>query len=159
MTVARLAIVGAVAVALTARGFAQLPMSKVLTVEVAEIIATEVLAKCRAEGLRASVVVVDSLNSPKIMLRDDGATPSTSYVAPMKATFTMLYDRPSGPPTGTPNPPAVIPGTVNARGGVPIKVGDVTIGAVGVSGTPGPSGDKDAVCAAAGIAKAADKLK
>jgi uncharacterized protein GlcG (DUF336 family) len=40
---------------------------------------------------------------------------------------------------------------------VPIKVGDITIGAVAVSGAPG--GDKDALCATAGIAKAADKLK
>jgi len=79
----------------------------------------------------------------------------------MKATATMLYNRPSGPatppPPGTANPPATIPGTINAQGGVPIKVGDATIGAVAVSGAPG--GDKDAACANAGIAKAAGQLK
>ena len=52
---------------------------------------------------------------------------------------------------------ATIPGTINAQGGVPIKVGDQTIGAVAVSGAPG--GNLDAACANAGIAKAADKLK
>ena len=44
-----------------------------------------------------------------------------------------------------------------AQGGVPIKIGESTIGAVAVSGAPG--GDKDAACANAGIAKASDKLK
>ena len=42
-------------------------------------------------------------------------------------------------------------------GGVPIKVGEATIGAVAVSGAPG--GDKDAACANAGLAKVADKLR
>jgi uncharacterized protein GlcG (DUF336 family) len=78
----------------------------------------------------------------------------------MKATTTILNDRPSGPrtppPPGTPVAPAVIPGTINAQGGVPIKVDNVTIGAVAVSGG---SGEGDAACANAGIAKAADKLK
>jgi uncharacterized protein GlcG (DUF336 family) len=40
---------------------------------------------------------------------------------------------------------------------VPIKVGNVAIGAVGVSGAVG--GDKDEACANAGIAKVGDKLK
>jgi len=46
---------------------------------------------------------------------------------------------------------------VAAQGALPIKVGDDTIGAVGVSGAPG--GDKDEVCAKAGIDKVADQLK
>jgi len=39
---------------------------------------------------------------------------------------------------------------------VPVR-GDVTIGAVAVSGAPG--GDKDAACANAALTKLADKLK
>lgn len=50
----------------------------------------------------------------------------------------------------------MIPGTINAQGGVPIKVDDLTIGAVAVSGG---TGEADAACANAGIAKAAAKLK
>jgi uncharacterized protein GlcG (DUF336 family) len=142
-------------------GFAQLPVSRVLTLDVAQTIAQEAMARCRADGYKVTVLVVDGLNAPKAMIRDDGATASTTEVAKMKATATMLYNRPSGPatppPPGTAAPPATIPGTINAQGGVPIKVGDVTIGAVAVSGAPG--GDKDAACASAGIAKAADKLK
>ena len=50
-----------------------------------------------------------------------------------------------------------VEGTTGLGGGVPIKVGDVAIGAVGVSGAVG--GDKDEVCAKAGIAKIAHLLK
>ncbi len=148
-------------VTMAASAFAQLPQSRVLTMDVAHTIAQEAMAKCRADGYKVTVLVVDSLNAPKAMLRDDGATASTTEVAKMKATATMLYNRPSGPaqplPAGTTAPPATIAGTINAQGGVPIKFGEVTIGAVAVSGAPG--GDKDAACATAGIAKVADKLK
>ena len=46
---------------------------------------------------------------------------------------------------------------VPAQGGLPIMVGDDVIGAIGVSGAPG--GDKDEVCAKAGIDKVAADLK
>src|SRR6266571_5856800 len=161
MSFTKFAVLTAATVALTTGAFAQLPPSRVLTVDVAQTIAQEAVAKCRADGYKVTALVVDGLNAPKAMLRDDGATASTTEVAKMKATATMLYNRPSGPaqppPPGTTAPPATIPGTINAQGGVPIKVGDFTIGAVAVSGAPG--GDKDTLCANAGIAKAADKLR
>jgi uncharacterized protein GlcG (DUF336 family) len=47
-----------------------------------------------------------------------------------------------------------IPNVVAVGGGVPIKAGNEVIGGVGVAGAPG--GDKDEVCANAGIAKVAD---
>src|SRR5271168_3215663 len=140
------------AAALSSSAFAQLPASRVLTLDVAQAIAQETLSNCRAAGYKVTVLVVDGMNAPKAMMRDDGATASTTEVAKMKATATMLYNRPSGPaqplPAGTTAPPATIPGTINAQGGVPIKVGDATIGAV--SGAPG--GDKDAACANAALA-------
>jgi uncharacterized protein GlcG (DUF336 family) len=154
-------LLGAATAAFSMNAFAQLPPSRVLTLDVAQTIALEAMAKCRADGYKVTVLVVDGLNAPKAMLRDDGASASTTEAAKMKATSTMLYNRPSGPaqplPPGTAAPPATIPGTINAQGGVPIKVGDVTIGAVAVSGAPG--GDKDAACANAALAKVADKLK
>jgi len=147
--------------ALSTSAFAQLPATKVLTMDVAQMIAQEAMTKCRADGYKVTVLVVDGMNAAKAMIRDDGASPATTEVAKMKATATMLYNRPSGPatppPAGQAAPPATIPGTINAQGGVPIKVGEQTIGAVAVSGAPG--GDRDAACANAGIAKAADKLK
>ena len=161
MRFAMTVLTSALVAASSATAWAQLPATKVLTMDVAQAIADGAMAKCRADGYKVTVLVVDGLNAAKAMLRDDGATAATTEVARMKATATMLYNRPSGPatppPAGQAAPPATIPGTINAQGGVPIKVGDQTIGAVAVSGAPG--GDKDVVCANAGLAKVADRLK
>ena len=152
----------ALAAAFSAGAFAQgLPTQKVLTVDVAETIAQESMAKCRADGYKVTVTVVDGANVLKAFLRDDGASMATVEVGRMKANSVMAFGRPSGPPAnlppGQPAPPPVLPGTINAMGGVPIKVGDQLIGAVSVSGAPG--GEKDAACANAALAKVADKLK
>src|SRR5580698_462863 len=152
----------ALAAAFSAGAFAQgLPTQKVLTVDVAETIAQEARAKCRADGYKVTVTVVDGANVMKAFLRDDGASMATVEVGRMKANSVMAFGRPSGPPAnlppGTPAPPPVLPGTINAMGGVPIKVGDQLIGAVSVSGAPG--GDKDAACANAALSKVADKLR
>jgi uncharacterized protein GlcG (DUF336 family) len=149
--------------ALSATAFAQegLPTQKLLTIDVAQTIAQEAMMKCRADGYKVTVTVVDGANMMKALLRDDGAGMATVEVGRMKANSVMAFGRPSGPPPnlppGTPAPPPVVPGTINAMGGVPIKVGDQMIGAVAVSGAPG--GDKDAACANAALAKVADKLK
>jgi uncharacterized protein GlcG (DUF336 family) len=151
----------AIAAFSTAASAQSLPSQKVITVDVAQDLAQEAMSACRANGYHVTVLVVDTLNMPKAMLRDDGAAPATTEIAKMKATATMLYNRPSGPaqplPPGTAAPPLPIPGTINAQGGLPIKVGDATIGAIAVSGAPG--GDKDAACATAALTKLADKLK
>jgi uncharacterized protein GlcG (DUF336 family) len=161
MKITKLTFFAAATAALSVSAFAQLPASRILTLDAAQTIAQEAMAKCRADGYKVTVLVVDGLNAPKAMLRDDGASASTTEAAKMKATSTMLYNRPSGPAQqpapGTTAPPATIPGTINSQGAVPIKFGDVTIGAVAVSGAPG--GDKDAACANAALAKVADRLK
>ena len=149
--------------ALAPGAFAQegLPTQKVLTIDVAEAIAQGALAQCRADGYKVTVTVVDGANILKAFRRDDGASMATVEVGRMKANSVMAFGRPSGPPAnlppGTPAPAPVLPGTINAMGGVPIKVGNQLIGAVSVSGAPG--GDKDAACANAALAKVADKLK
>jgi uncharacterized protein GlcG (DUF336 family) len=77
----------------------------------------ESLAACRANGVKVTALVVDTLNMPKVLLRDDGAPASSTETAKMKATTAMLYDRPSGPAqplaSGATPPPAVTAGTVN----------------------------------------------
>ncbi len=141
--------------------FGQLPTMKVLTVDVAHTIAQEAMMKCRADGYKVTVTVVDSANILKAFLRDDGAAMATVEVGRMKANSVMAFGRASGPPAnlpaGQPAPPPLLPGTTNAMGGVPIKAGDQLIGAVSVSGAPG--GDKDAACANYALEKVADKLR
>jgi uncharacterized protein GlcG (DUF336 family) len=139
---------------------AQTPIPKVLlTLDQAQTIARQALSKCHADGYNVTVLVVDSLNAPKILLRADGAPASTTEIAKMKATAAMLFDRPSEnpvPSSGYP-PAALLPGTINSEGGVPIKIHGLTVGAIAVSGAPG--GDKDAACANAALTKFYDSLK
>jgi uncharacterized protein GlcG (DUF336 family) len=148
--------------ALSASMLAQgLPTQKMLTIDVAQTIAQEAMMKCRADGYKVTVTVVDSANNLKAFLRDDGAALGTVEVGRMKINSVMAFGRPSGPPAnlpaGTPVPPPLLPGTTNAAGGVPITVGGQLIGAVSVSGAP--AGDKDVACANMGLTKVADKLK
>lgn len=162
MKLAHLAIVAGATLSFSMHVAAQgLPTQKVITIDVAQTIAQEAIAKCRADGYKVTVTVVDGANVMKAFLRDDGARPTTVEIARMKANSVIAYGRPSAPPaaaSGAPPPaPPPLPGTVNAAGGLPIKVGDEIIGAVAVSGAPG--GDKDAACAEAALAKVADKLK
>jgi uncharacterized protein GlcG (DUF336 family) len=148
--------------ALPATLLAQLPTQKVLTVDVAQVIAQEAMLACRARGKKVTVTVVDHTNMLKALLRDDGAMNATVEVGRMKTNAVMAFDgRPSGPPAnlppGAPAPAPGLPGLSNAKGGLPIKVGDQLIGAVSVSG--GGGGDGDVACANAGLAKVADKLR
>jgi len=110
---------------------------------------------------RSGGLVVDSANRVKLLLRDDGAPRATLEIARMKSNSVMDFGRASGPPynlpAGAPVPPPTLPGRSNGVGGLPIKVGDQLIGGVSVSGAP--TGDQDAVCANAGLAKAAEKLR
>jgi uncharacterized protein GlcG (DUF336 family) len=154
MKVTQFAVLAVFAVALSWNASAQgLPSQKLLTADVAQTIAQEAMAACRANGYKVSVRVVDSGNVLKAFLRDDGAALATVTLSEMKANSAMAFGR----PPGTPAPPPVLPGTISAMGGVPIKVDNQLIGAVAVAGAPG--GDKDAACANAALAKVADKLK
>jgi uncharacterized protein GlcG (DUF336 family) len=161
MKLTKAALVAAI-VALPATLAAQLPTQKVMTVEVAQAIAQEAMMKCRAGGHKVTVTVVDHANMLKAFLRDDGAMNATIEVGLMKTNTVMAFGgRPSGPPAtlapGAPVPAPGVPGLTNAKGGLPIKVGDQLIGAVSVSG--GGGGDGDLLCANAGLAKVADKLR
>jgi uncharacterized protein GlcG (DUF336 family) len=158
MKLLKFAILSAAASAVS---FGQLPTQKVMTVDVAQTIAQEAMMKCRADGYKVTVTVVDHANMLKAFVRDDGAPMATIEVGRMKTNSVMAFGRASGPPAnlpaGQPAPPPLVPGTTNAMGGVPIKAGDQLIGAVSVSGAPG--GDKDAACANFALEKVADKLK
>jgi len=122
------------------------------------------LAKCRADGQKVSVTVVDHAGRQKVVLRDDGAAPHTAEHSFRKAYTALSYKTPSadygkraGEAKGIAIGPQLLPNITTAAGGVPIRVGNATVGAIGVSGTPGSSGggEHDATCAAAG----ADKVK
>jgi uncharacterized protein GlcG (DUF336 family) len=133
---------------------------KVISVDMAQSMAQATIAQCRANGYRVSVSIIDNAGLLKAFLRDDGSGAGTPDLSRSKAYTALFFRRTSGETAklfGAMTPPPNVAGTVLMQGGVPIKVGMETIGAIGVSGAPG--GDKDEVCANAGIAKVADKLK
>jgi uncharacterized protein GlcG (DUF336 family) len=138
---------------------------KALSLEMAQAIVQATVERCRADGFRVSVSVVDGSGLLKAFIRDEGTGPHTIDLSRRKAytalTFasrfatSLEFAKARGSTLGSPMPN--VEGTVGVGGGVPIKVGQVAIGAVGVSGAVG--GDKDEICANAGIAKVAHLLK
>ena len=109
-----------------------------------------------------SVAVVDRSGQLKVLLRGDGTPPSGIELARRKAYTARTFRRSSlewakrseTALIGQRSLAEVIP----LGGGVPIQVGDDTIGAVGVSGTSGGQ-EGDDTCAKAAVAKVADQLK
>ena len=161
MSVYRVAWAG-LAVAVAAPASAQLLDHKDLSLATALTIATTAADTCKAQGNRVTVTVVGRDGQPIVMLRGDDASPHTVENSQRKAYTARTFRIPSGvfaqrvkdnPTTGAVH----LSGIVAAQGALPIKVGDDVVGAVGVSGSPG--GDKDEVCAKAGIDKVADQLK
>jgi uncharacterized protein GlcG (DUF336 family) len=120
------------------------------------------IEQCTKDNLKVSVVVVDKAGLVAASVRGDGTNPHTMEFARMKAYTSRTRGQTSLEflqVTSTPEGAILrqIPGVVAIGGGVPIKLGNETIGAVGVSGSP--KGEQDEVCAKAGIEKVAAQLK
>jgi len=120
------------------------------------------LDQCTKDGYKVSVVIVDKGGNVAASVRGDGTGPHTMEFARMKAYTARTRSQTSLATMKQMEDPAnafirQIPNVVGVGGGVPIKAGNEVIGGVGVSGAPG--GEKDEVCANAGLAKVADALK
>jgi uncharacterized protein GlcG (DUF336 family) len=134
---------------------------KNLSTDGALSIAHAALDKCHADGYRVSLTILDASGLVKVQLRGDGTGPHTLEHSRRKAYTALTFKRTSAETakawaTAT-TPPPVIEGTVGAAGGVPIRIDNEVIGAIGVSGAPG--GEKDEACANAGIAKLQESSK
>jgi uncharacterized protein GlcG (DUF336 family) len=156
-----LAVMGLVG-ALSAPASAQLLTQKSLSAGIAMAIAQTALETCTKQGYNVSVHVVGRNGEVLVAVRGDGAPPHTMENSQRKAYTARTFRIPSGEfaqrVKDNPTLGAVhLTGIVAAQGALPIKVGDEVVGAVGVSGAPG--GEKDEVCAKAGIDKIADQLK
>jgi uncharacterized protein GlcG (DUF336 family) len=141
---------------------AQLLNHKDLSLATALTIATTAAETCKGNGYRVSVTVLGRAAEIIVQLRGDDASPHTIENSFRKAYTSRTFRVPSGEIANRlkqdPSFFAVhLNNVIPAQGALPIKVGDEAIGAVGVSGSPG--GDKDEVCAKAGLDKVADQLK
>ncbi len=129
--------------------------------------ATEAVRVCEQSGYRVTATVLDMDGAPQVALRGDGATVHTAESSFEKA-FTVIT---LGPEFGfdtsgaffeltktNPYAPrlATVRNVMALPGAVAFKSKNAIVGALGVGGAPG--GDKDEVCAHAGVAKVADRL-
>src|ERR1700729_3915995 len=129
--------------------------------------ATKAIATCASNGYPVSAVVVDPSGVIKLEAKGDHSTILTTTSAFRKAytvvtfgpifrfdassTFAALAAKnPSGAALATLPDIALLPGAVA------IKAGDEIVAALGVGGSPG--GDKDEVCAQAGVTSIKDDL-
>jgi uncharacterized protein GlcG (DUF336 family) len=157
----RLAAAAAVAAIVAGPGAAgaQVLMEPNIGAKMALAIVEAVIAEC---GPRVSVAVVDRSGRLRVFVQGDGAAPHNLELARRKAYTARTFGRTSiewAQRTETQVPgQRQLSEVIPLQGGVPIKVGEETIGGVGLSGAPN-GGPQEEACGKAGIAKVADQLK
>jgi uncharacterized protein GlcG (DUF336 family) len=151
-----------VAAALSSPACAQGTLAqKTVSLAMGEAIANAAISQCRTMGYKISVTVLNREGLQVIMAHDDGAGLNTREGSDRKAYTAVAFGQPSAAFVKRMQDRPETAGSIHysrvlaLAGGLPIKIGNDVIGAVGVSGTPG----KDDVCAQAGIDKVADQLK
>ena len=157
-------IVLAAAVGMLAAGAAQAQarVEKNITLPLAMEAAAAAVASCTAGNYAVTATVVDRAGQIRAQLRADNAGPHTNDTSRRKAYMSATMRTNSGTiaENVAKNPGAAgvaqITDFIMLAGGVPIKVGNETIGAIGVGGAPG--GNLDEACANAGIDKIKDRL-
>jgi uncharacterized protein GlcG (DUF336 family) len=150
----------AVAILLTpGRARTQVLIQRDVSLRMALAIAETALAQC---GINTSVAVVDRAGRLRVFLQGDNANPHNIELARRKAYTARTFRQPSSAwakRTETTNAgQRMLADVIPLGGGMPISVGEETIGGVGLSGAPGGQEQEEA-CARAGIAKVADQLK
>jgi uncharacterized protein GlcG (DUF336 family) len=163
MRLSSLALLASASVLVAGPALAQAPqVEKNVSMALSMAIMQGALEQCTQDGYKVSVVIVDKGGNVAASVRGDGTGPHTMEFARMKAYTARTRNQTSLQTMKLLEDPAnafirQIPNVVGVGGGVPIRVGNEVIGAVGVSGAPG--GEKDEVCANAGIAKVEAALK
>lgn len=137
-------------------------MQRNLSLPLAKAIAEAALAECKAKGYNTSAVVVDRAGQTLVMLRDEQSTPNQAEMARRKAYTARMFRIPTAEfQKRTAEDPGRaaqrdLPDILALSGGVPIQVGNETIGGVGSAGS---TLEVDDACAKAGVAKVAAQLK
>lgn len=130
-----------------------LPSQPKLTLDAARRIAEAARAEATRHGWPVVIAVVDDGGNLLTLDRLDGAQFGSIEIARAKAFSSVAFKRPTKAwdETLTGGRLAVLglPGVLPAEGGVPLKIGDVIVGAIGVSGVTSP---QDGQIAAAGAA-------
>lgn len=136
---------------------------KNMSLDLANQIASATVAACAANGYAVAATVVDRAGTVRAVQRADNAGPHTLAASQQKAftsasakntTLAMMEGAQKNPAAAN---LVYIPGYLLLGGGVPVKVGNEVIGAVGVGGAPG--GHLDEQCANVALDKVKELLK
>lgn len=134
-----------------------------ISLELANQLASAGVASCEEKGYAVAVTVVDRAGQVRAVQRADNAGVHTLEASRAKAyTSASAKNTTLAMMEGAQKNPAAanlvhIPGFLLLGGGVPVKVGNEVIGAIGIGGAPG--GHLDEQCAMAALEKHKDLLK
>ena len=155
-------VLAACAIATTANAQA-VRTERNMSLDLANQIATATVAACSAAGYNVAATVVDRAGTIRAVQRADNAGPHTIAASFEKAftsasarnnTLAMMENAQKNPTAAN---LVYIPGFLLVGGGVPVRVSNEVIGAVGVGGAPG--GNLDEQCAVTALDKVKDLLK
>lgn len=134
--------------------YAQTPASQTpasLTLSQATELAQAAVQACAAKNYQVAATVVDRGGNVLAMLRSDLSGPHTADASRRKAYTSLTMRAPTSALANAieNNPGArqlvAIDDFLILAGGVPIKVGNETIGAIGVGGAPGGNLDEECI--------------
>lgn len=119
---------------------------------------------CKAKGFNVAVTVVDSAGVQKVLIAADGAHARGVQSSTNKAVTAVTFKAPTSRIAESIKTDQALAAKIAANpnfapraGGVPLKVGDELIGAIGVGGARGSENDE--ACALAGIEKVQSRLR
>jgi uncharacterized protein GlcG (DUF336 family) len=122
------------------------------------------VATCAANGYHVAASVIDSGGATKVLIAGDGTIPMGVMSSTKKALASNKYKAPTSEIMAKAKADPALAASLSADttmmampGALPLMVGGDLIGSIGVGGAPG--GDKDEVCAKAGLAKVQASLK
>lgn len=123
-------------------------------------LATTALERCRADGYKVTITVLNRHARTAVVISDDGVNPHTLENSMRKAYTAFTTRAPSVDMAKRTQPGLAgfmqLEKITTVEGGLPIFAGKELLGSVGISGAPG--GEKDSACAQAGIDKIARSL-
>lgn len=134
----------------------ELPREATLPLAMASKAAAAAQEKCKQDGYRVSVAVVDRAGVLKVLMRGDGAGPHSTDSSTKKAYTAASLRTPTGELAEmiAKTPPAQGLRDISDKmlflgGGLPIEIAGEVVGGIGVGGAPGSH--LDAACAQAGL--------
>lgn len=138
------------------------PPARGPSVDLALQAAQEAVAACA--GSHVGIAIIDSAGTPKLYYVPDGTAGFHAYTGFRKAYTALTFKMPTSDVGALAKTDAAVAAKITAdtnflsfAGGVPIKVGDEIIGAIGVSGAEPSAIDER--CANAGLEKIKTLLK